>query len=541
MDAPATDSRECSFCSAWFSRVDAAKRHAKRCPERKGRDLLDRKRGRRVRSCDQCSRVKVHCKPRGEGPCERCIPRKLECSFGGRSTDIATSISPSAVAPHGSDRCGDRIPLSFLLNATDDQQDFLTERTVGMEPDAAPLGPSCLPLSSCDSDEGLLDFLDPSVLLLFDQEPHVTSVAPNEFHFTYSERQSGDLTYSEPWDTKMSARLEALETKLVEHVGRSPGCPTSFDIHAYRSFFSARNAREFITRFCRKRHYRYQIIHWPTFEPESVSLALLMVVCLTGAAYSFGEEHGTAYAVQARSFYQLADSYVFRQLDDHLYGSLTSSELVTSIELCQAALLMYALDALPTGDMTMQHTAVVRRLPTLIAALRTLGFVDIRHGPSQDWETFIHHEQRIRLVAWAFCADCLATLSCNKPPGFSVLEMRGDLPCDSKVWDADASAFPELRECSRQATPISLTALMSLCLKEDWREPNGSLRLPIFHLHVMLCGESPHIHSSEICRVENDLACAVTNSSYHSLPTHNLQLPRLHDSRKTIEQSSACP
>jgi hypothetical protein len=495
MDAPATDSRECPFCSAWFSRVDAAKRHAKRCAQRKGRDLLDRKRGRRVRSCDQCSRVKVHCKPRGEGPCERCIPRKLECSLGGLGSDIATPVLQSAVLPDVNDRCGDRIPLSFLLNATDDQQDFLTERAVGMEPDAAPLGPGCLPLSSCDSNEGLLDFLDPSVLLLFDQEPHVTSVAPNEFHFICNERQSGDLTYSEPWDTEMSARLEALETELIEHVGRGSGnsIPTSFDIHAYRSFFSARNAREFITRFCRKRHYRYQIIHWPTFEPETVSLALLMVVCLTGAAYSFGEEHGTAHAVQARNFYQLADSYVFQQLENHLYGLPTGSELVILIELCQAALLMYALDALPTGDMAMQHTAVVRRLPTLIAALRTLGFVDVRHGPSEDWETFVRHEQKIRLVAWAFCADCLATLSCNKPPGFSILEMRGELPCDPKVWDSDATAFSAFHECSRQATPLSLTGLMSLCLNEDCRKPTESLRLPIFHLHVMLCGEPPCI------------------------------------------------
>ena len=138
----------------------------------------------------------------------------------------------------------------------------------------------------------------------------------------------------------------------------------------------------------------------------------------------------------------------------------------------------------------MQHTAVAKRLPTLIAALRTLGFVDIQHGPCQDWQTFIHHEQKIRLAAWAFCADCLATLSCNKPPGFSILEMRGELPCDSKVWDADATAFPRLRECSRQAKPRSLAELMSLCSNDGWREPSINLKLPLFHLHVMLCGKS---------------------------------------------------
>jgi hypothetical protein len=528
MDATATDSRECPFCLAWFSRVDAAKRHTKRCPQREGRPLVDRKRGRRARSCVQCSRVKVHCQPRREGPCERCVPRKLPCSFDGCSTNAATHIVPSTEISHVSDRCGDRIPLSFLLNATDDQQDFLTERTVGMEPDAAPLGPACLLLRSFDSSESLLDFLDPSVLLLFEHETRVTPISSE-----FPSHHAGDFTFSEPWDITMSARLESLENEIIKSVGCSPERSISFDTHAYRSFFSARNAREFITRFCRKRHYRYQIIHWPTFEPENVSLALLMVVCLTGAAYSFGEDHGAAHAIQARSFYQVADSYVFQQLEKYLHGSPTDLNLVTSIELCQAALLMYALDALPAGDMAMQHTAVARRLPTLIDALRILGFVNVQHGSSQDWGTFIHHEQRIRLVAWAFCADCLATLSCNKPPGFSILEMRGELPCDSNVWDADATAFHGLRECSRQATPLPLTELMSLCSNGGWRELSGSLRPPLFHLHVMLCGKSPSLCLEPVLLTTTRRARSLTQI-YCSLPTHCLQLSGFDEPRKTV-------
>jgi hypothetical protein len=399
-------------------------------------------------------------------------------------------MPPGAALLDASDRCGDRIPLSFLLNATDDQQDFLTERTVGMEPDAAPLGPACLPLTTCDSGEGLLDFLDPSVLLLFDQEPPITSAPPNELESTYSEHHHGAFAFPEEWYPSISARLQLLENELVTHSGSHPEYPALLlDVHTYRSFFSVTNVRAFITTFCRKRHYRYQIIHWPTFEPKNVSLALLMVVCLTGAAYSFREGHGPAHAKQARSFYQVADSYVFKQLEDHLHGSSTEFNIATSIELCQAALLMYALDTLPAGDMAMQQTAVARRLPMLIAAVRTLGYVSVRHEPFENWEIFIHREQKIRLVAWTFCADCLATLSCNKPPGFSILEMRGDLPCESKVWDADATAFLRLWECSRPTTPLSLAVLMSSCSNDDWPEPTAGLRLPVFHLHVMLCGK----------------------------------------------------
>ena len=163
------DSRKCPFCSLWLSRVDAARRHAKRCPERGGRALLYRKRGRRTKSCDQCSRVKVHCKPHKEGPCERCIPRNLKCSFDRHDTKDVEPSTPDAISldighqPHG------RIPLSFLLNATDDQQDYLTERAIGMEPDGTPLGPTFSSrINACGSYDEILGYLDPSILLLFD-------------------------------------------------------------------------------------------------------------------------------------------------------------------------------------------------------------------------------------------------------------------------------------------------------------------------------------------------------------------------------------
>jgi hypothetical protein len=135
MNAPATNSRECQFCLAWFSRVDATRRHAKRCPQRKGRILLGRKRGRLARSCDQCSRVKVHCNPGDEGPCERCIPRGLSCTFNRHDTSpTVLDPSPEESFETGRQHVG-RIPLSFLLNFTDDHQDYLTEEAIGIEPD----------------------------------------------------------------------------------------------------------------------------------------------------------------------------------------------------------------------------------------------------------------------------------------------------------------------------------------------------------------------------------------------------------------------
>ncbi|KAF2717113.1 hypothetical protein K431DRAFT_341588 [Polychaeton citri CBS 116435] len=474
----ATDSRACPLCSACFSRVDAAKRHAKRCPKREGRNLVDRKRGRRLRSCPLSTP--------GGGPCERCIPRKLTCSFNRYNADI-TSHLPLSVSPGANGLNDGRVPLSFLLNSTDDQQDYFTERTVGMEPDGVPLGPACLPLTTSISNDELLDYFYPSILLLFDNGQDDTPTRPDGLNIGRAERHLSDLAFSMSSEFMIAARISSLEVELIRHAERSLDCLVSLDSHSYRSFFCVCNVRRFVTTFCQKRHYRYPIIHWPTFELETAPLALFMVVCLTGAAYSFGGGQNLVHAVQARTFYQLADSYVFQQLESHLHGSLTEPNYANSIELCQAALLMYALDTLPSGDMAMQHTAVTRRLSTVIQAVRELGFVTIQHEPSEGWQVFVYREQIIRLVAWTFCADCLATLSCNKPPGFSILEMRGDLPCDPKIWDTDAVSFPGLRESFRQSTPPCLADLMSHWLNDGWQTPIDCMRLPVFHLHIMLC------------------------------------------------------
>lgn len=538
MDAPVAQSRECQFCSAWFSRVDAARRHAKRCQKREGRILLDRKRGRPARSCDQCSRVKVHCNATAERPCERCIPRKLRCTLDRHHhTDPVTLHSSPASSPKDAGRRDGRIPLSSLLNLTDDHQDYLTEETIGMEPDGIPLGPTCLPSTSADalSDE-VLDCLDPSILLLFDYEQCSTPVTLDSRYLDHGEPHHVDFTFTKSWESTMSARLDLLECELIRYVTSSYNRSLSFDLQSYRSFFTVRNVHEFITTFCRKRHYRYPLIHWPTFEAERVPLALLLVVTLTGAAYSFAKGHGAAHAVEARAFYKLADSYVFQKLENHLSDVLlTGSSLTSSIELCQAALLMFALDILPTGDMDMQHTAVAVRLPMLVSALRKLGFVNAQHeSSSDDWQAFIHREQMIRVVAWTFCSDCLATLTCNKPPSFSIPEMCGDLPCDPKVWEAaDAAAFGQLWKCSRRQSAVSfnLRDLMSHWLNDDWRTSIDSLELPVFHLHIMLCGKSLHpcshplLFSSLRCKFRH-IRRPMNLHIHNSFPTSHLQLPR---------------
>lgn len=484
------DSRTCPFCSTRFSRVDGAKRHAKRCTQRNGRILPDRKRGRRAKACDQCSQVKVHCVSRDDGPCERCIPRMLDCTFTRSNVDLPTpNRSPKKHSQAHGKRHG-RTALSLLLSLTDENQDFMTERAIGSEPDNSLLGPTSLSTSCEIASHGeIMDFMDPSILLLFDCETSNPALDLGHLCRPDDQRDFGVWNPTSSDDSVMSTRLESLAGDLAAHSCLRSRHQVSFDSNSFRFFLTVSNVRRFVATFCRKRHYRYPLIHWPTFNIEEASLPLLLVVALTGAAYTFGQDDGIQYAVAARAFYDIADSYVFDQIELLLKGSADEEHVESTIQLCEAALLMYALDILPTGDTIMQQTAVTKRLPTLISALRRLDFIQTRHDPSEDWQLYLRREKVIRIVAWTYCADCLATLSCNKPPGFSLLEMNGDLPCDADVWESESQTFIEQRQRCGSDTPRCLKDLMSRLLGGASKTSLEEITLPVFHLHIVLCGK----------------------------------------------------
>lgn len=499
---PPPKGHACPFCSSVFSRVDAAKRHAKGCPQRNGREVQNGKRGRRPKSCEECSRVKVHCDAPKHGACERCLSRKLACSFDLRCTNAAHRQLPqehSRGESRGESRGQGRIPLSFLLNVTDEKQDFITERAVGEEPDNVLLGPACVTPPQTQAPERF-DYIDPA--LLFPSDAESCMMMPFEVGgLGNAEEQNllGALLTLEPREDqcsdRLSLRLDLLESQVADHCRLNNG--PWLDVFAFRRFFTVSNVREFAMIFCRKRHYQYPIIHWPTFALEEASLPLLMVIPLMGASYSYpGYERENI--IQARKLYHVADSYVAHQLQSYLGRQLPAIQdqhLSEAVELCQAALLMYALDNLLASDLDLQRVAITERLPALISAMRRLGFVGYCHQPHESWEVFIQRERIIRLASWTFCTDCIATLSFNNPPIFSMLEMSGHLACDAALWDADSAlAFERLQSSQYRQDPApSLKHLMSSFINANQESSvNPDLEnLPRFHLHIALCGKSP--------------------------------------------------
>ncbi|TLS28030.1 hypothetical protein PpBr36_02020, partial [Pyricularia pennisetigena] len=283
-----------------------------------------------------------------------------------------------------------------------------------------------------------------------------------------------------------------------------------FNPVASRQFFTVWNVQAFAIIFCRKRHYQYPLIHWPTFHLEEVSLPLLMVVALTGATYSYRPGHGLENIKEARKLYHVADGFVFERLETFLRDTdaplSSQANQVKGLQLCQASLLMYGLETLSISDSAIHRIAVTERLPAIVTALRRLqtgGFLCTR-------------EQVIRLATWAFAVDGLATLCCNNPPVFSMPEMSGSLPCNPALWDADSGhAFGLLRR-EYGAGSLSLKGVMSRLLHGASKNHDCEMESLIpFELHIVICGKLPPVIN---------LSCGPPTLLEHLLRRHVRQL-----------------
>ncbi|KAK4561537.1 hypothetical protein LTR86_004855 [Recurvomyces mirabilis] len=322
----------------------------------------------------------------------------------------------------------------------------------------------------------MLDFIDPTLLSSIDLAP-----------FLLDDSWVADVGYDlaatpsfQPYRTGLAGRLEILNTDLEAFAHSKPLFRDSFDPIAFRCLFCVANVHELAARFCHKRQYRYPIIHWPTFVLEEASLPLLMVITLTGASYSYQPKSNNKLFDTARDFYSLADSYVSDGLTACFDHVAPSNDLTERIQRCQAALLMYGLITLKVSDPELQHAALTKRLPALVSALRYSRFTSCKHAERENWQLFLQRENMIRLVAWTFCVDCLATLSYNQPPLFCVLELTGDLPCVPEVWEMDSTLDSDLWAATRSPSLNCLRDLMARFL-----DTTGFHQV-IYNLHVAM-------------------------------------------------------
>jgi hypothetical protein len=463
---------ECPFCQKSFRRADVARRHARSCNARQGQPLPPKaKRGRKLRACDNCSRVKASCN--SELPCRRCSARGIDCIYSSLCHDPthrATS-KPREVSKDN------RPSLSFLLQASNPIHDSM-DAIVAREPERTSEMPAwkqreteTVDWSSRTVDPRFL-LLDLSDMLL--DEPH-----------DYEDTENNTLKFSGIFGPStasfdiLSTRIATLSSILQGLTINKPHLREGLDQSFQRGFFTTSHFQHVLVLFFRRRHYHKDTIHWPTFDPEKVSLHLLLAVVLTGTVYlQCLDQSAPSYI--STPLLELAEKYVYRELkelSDQDISPVTSQHM---LEICQAAVLMNTLEG-SANHIEARRRIASKRIPTLVATLRKSDMMSLIHESDESWGEFVHRETCIRVVAWTSMNDSLLVLFCNHPPVITSKEMTGDLPCRSDIWEADSSiVFQERSQHSlTRSYPSSCNEAIAGILSEKWtpaiRESFGKL------------------------------------------------------------------
>ena len=308
-----------------------------------------------------------------------------------------------------------------------------------------------------------------------------------------------------PQQHTLSLRLAQLSSELQSLAAENPHLGVcngdSFD-----ELFTPARVQQAALALSRKRHFQFPLIHWPTFDLEKACLPLLVAITLTGTAYSSrSDSHQDNEVIKVHNYYSIAAAYIFKSLERHMEArplttptsaSTTSSmdDAESAVEHLQAGLLVFVL-TICLNDAGMRRTGLSKRLPTLVAGIRSLELVGARHETGEDWSCFARVEARIRVVAWTFFMDCLTTVFCNKPPLMVYAETCGHLPCIQATWDADsAEEFAAARKMEEETGLgfLRLDRLAADLLRDDWP---GSNQLPyeglnFHHLNAIICGKT---------------------------------------------------
>ncbi|KAK1579614.1 uncharacterized protein LY79DRAFT_522447 [Colletotrichum navitas] len=486
----------CPFCRKTFIRVDSARRHTKySCRKRENQPLpAVARRGRKLRACDRCSRVKSQCD--GKLPCGHCSARKLDCTFERFCSDESHRKKSSGTQAAGTQQS----QLSFFLHFTGPRGGRAIEQEMAAVPEVDIQGPFATN-KTCDSSTmvAFSDCIDPSLLFTtlldpcFDLDP--TEVPPVDM-LDYSEHNAcGGITMASPTDV-LAVRIIQLSEELsrVASLDLELGC---FDPPSFNKVFSSHQVHAFCKAFSRKRHYQYPVVHWPTFNIETTCLPLLLAISLNGAAYSNSSSPSSSDVAgsrpKTRDFYPVADAYIFQQLERSIKNDRQESHSEPTVGILQAALLIVVLQI--CFDDGRKGVIIFKRLPLLIFSLRRFGLTRTKHDDEGDWSNFIQQETRIRLSTWTFFMDSLLTLFCNTPPSMSHAETLGHLPCNQVLWDAESEqVFDQLRlEAGHES--VCLGDLTVGLMRDEWPiEPVPPFdRLTLHHLNAVIVALQPVI------------------------------------------------
>lgn len=468
-------SHACPFCDRTFRRVDATKRHTKTCPSRGDRLLRpDAKRGRRLRACDVCSRVKVSCD--AKTPCTRCVSRGFVCSYSRLCTNPAHT-SQSECEPKLKEPVAlpDKEPVSlpFLLACTNTSIASMDEIIVTSEIKSAskplPTGasPDCFyHLTSATIDPRFLfsSFLNPSLVSDLQADDPASPDCCIDLHEL-------DLDIS---NEELQGRISVLESRLRLLAASEPRFAGVMNTDSATAFFNLSGFQECIKAFFEEEQLLATLIHKPTFHATQVDITLLLGIAVSGSTYLHYRRTSTEFIAFIRNLRELTEKYIFSCVDRAIETPGRVEKSQQMLELCQAAYIIATLQSCVKDPGTRQRI-ITKHHPMLVALLRRLDILESRHNvliSGREWHMFVYTESCIRLSHWVFINDAWLSMFSNHPPTMTILEMTCHLPCEDRFWESknyEAFVDQNFQQVFKPSIPC-LKSLVSGLMGNEWTE-----------------------------------------------------------------------
>ncbi|TDZ19543.1 Transcriptional regulator MET32 [Colletotrichum orbiculare MAFF 240422] len=449
---------KCPYCDKAFARRDVCRKHALHCPSKPSNESVPNlKRGQKPRACDACFHSKQSCDT--SDPCERCVARKLSCTYRRLDEGSESSVPSSAVETptNSDDKDKDRtkITVAFLLGLTNPNSENILE-FLASEAAARTEGDGLDPNVRPDTSSQLMSN-NMSMSMSTDQDfaawlpfPFVAGFVPESIDYFYSMTEPSTAPVSilpSPFDPKeLENRVTVIVSELNQlHINLATSDPWydgQFDLTTALSVLSPENLCAWAATFFRVSHIDFPIVHRPDFGTGRTTRPLLLVVGISGAIRSPPSDDVLA----ARGFLGLVEEYIFRALQRLLPHDSTPEYTHELEESMQAALMIHSVQFFRNDTATRRKNRT-QRLPVLVSAMRCLGLAQTRHTPLFQYESFVRNESRIRLATWLALADWQQSGMFNVPSMITPSEMTCGLPCPLELWDSkDASEYFELAQ-----------------------------------------------------------------------------------------------
>ena len=486
-----TRRHECPFCGRTFRRVDGAKRHSKTCPSRGNSSIPQNKRGRKVHSCDECSRMKVSCN--SAYPCSRCTSRIVNCTYGRICINPSHVTLPTADVenPQANKLC---LSLPFLLACTDPCIGTIDEVILQGEPDHISTDPHQTELL-VHNEGSLFDTIDPRLLCLgfnfpildIDEDSSNTVWDPHD----NCRDASSEFGIS---DEELQIQLDILREELDNITIEDPSPAISDQDHSWHMFFVVSTFRESIRVFFMQEELLASLIHKHTICLATADPSLLLAVAIAGYTHLMTQREMYDASRLMFALREVSEQYIFHNLEQLLGSNCYRHPLQRSMEICQAAYIIETLQFSVKNAET-NRRLIIRRHPVLVAVLRIID-VDRDRDCLQEfesrWHAFIYTESCTRLKHWLFINDAWFSLLSNHPPAMTFLDMRSNLPCTDELWTAHTSEiFTTLSKNLSSSKTLCLRSLMMRILGTDWDGDTMAdyLRLHVKHFLVFILGK----------------------------------------------------